>query len=75
MRGELVPVTGNVGGVSGERPAPPAMVVATGKAAAFAYAEFFGAAIESAHTYRAYRHAVDRCLAWCTARGVILDFI
>ena len=59
MRGELVPVTANVGRVVGERPAPPATVTETGKAAAFAYAEFFGAEIESARTYRAYRHAVD----------------
>ena len=75
MRGELVPVSGKSGGVSGERPAPPAIVTETGKAAAFAYAEFFGAAIESPHTYRAYRHAVDRFLAWCAARGVTLPQI
>jgi integrase/recombinase XerD len=75
MRGALVPVTGKIGSVVGERPAPPAIVTETSKAAAFAHAEFFGATIESAHTYRAYRHAVDRCLAWCTARGVILKAI
>src|SRR5215210_7229060 len=75
MRGELVPVTGNVSGVFGERPAPPAIIIETGKAAAFAYAEFFGAEIESVHTYRAYRYAVDRCLAWCAGRGVALQEI
>jgi site-specific recombinase XerD len=71
----LVPVAGNVLGVVGERSAPPAIVTETGKAAAFAYAEFFGAEIESRHTYRAYRRAVDRCLAWCAERGVALQEI
>jgi integrase/recombinase XerD len=75
MKRVLVPVRANVGGVLGERPAPPAIVTETGKAAAFAYAEFFGAEIESAHTYRAYRHAVDRLLAWCAARRVSLTEI
>lgn len=72
MKGALVPVNGM--GL-GERAAPPAIVMDTGKAAAFAYAEFFGAAIESPHTYRAYRHAVDQFLAWCAARGVALSAI
>lgn len=71
MRGETVPVTSRDVVVSGERPGPPPMVTAAGKAA-FAYAEFFGAEIESPHTYRAYRHAVDRFLAWCAERGVAL---
>ena len=31
--------------------------------------------IESPHTYRAYRHAVDRFLAWCAERGVALPQI
>jgi integrase/recombinase XerD len=56
----------------GERPGPPALVIAAGKAAAFAYAEFFGAEIESPHTYRACRAAVDRFLAWCGERSVAL---
>jgi integrase/recombinase XerD len=72
MKGALVPVRT---AVWGERPAPPVIVTENGKAAAFAYAEFFGAAIESAHTYRAYRHAVDRCLAWCATRRVALQEI
>jgi site-specific recombinase XerD len=71
MRGEVVPVTGREV-VVGERPGPPALVTAAGKAAVFAYAEFFGAEIESPHTYRAYRRAVDRFLAWCEERGVAL---
>jgi len=41
MAGALVPVRRD--GL-GERPAPPAIVQESGKAAAFAYAEFFGAA-------------------------------
>ena len=60
MKGALVPVRA---AVLGERPAPPAVVVENGKAAAFAYAEFFGAEIESAHTYRAYRHTIDQFLS------------
>jgi integrase/recombinase XerD len=72
MRGEVVPVTGREVAVPGERHAPPALITAAGKAAVFAYAEFFGAEIESPHTYRAYRAAVDRFLAWCAERGVAL---
>src|SRR2546423_1590965 len=75
MVGTLVPVRERTVGVSGERPAPPLIVTESGKAAAFAYAEFFGATIESPHTYRAYRHAVDRFLAWCAARDVALTAI
>jgi len=72
MRGEIVPVTGREVAVVGEPPGPPAIVIAAGKAAAFAYAEFFGAEVESPHTYRAYRRAVDRFLVWCAERGVTL---
>ena len=68
----MVPVTGRDVVLSGDRPGPPAIVTAAGKAAAFAYAEFFGAEIESPHTYRAYRRAVDRFLSWCEERGVTL---
>src|SRR3954468_17841317 len=70
MQGEVVPVSRTAVVRSSDRVEPPAIVPETGKAAAFAYAEFFGAEIESPHTYRAYRHAVDRCLAWCAARGI-----
>ncbi len=73
MEGKVVPVTGREVTVLGERPGPPAIVTAAGKAAVFAYAEFFGAEIESPHTYRAYRAAVDRFLAWCAERGVALS--
>ena len=45
--------------MAGERSAPPTIVAESGTAAAFAYAEFVGAEIESAHTYRAYQHAID----------------
>jgi integrase/recombinase XerD len=75
IQGVLAPVTGNVLGVAGERSAPPTIVAESGTAAAFAYAEFFGAEIESAHTYRAYQHAIDRFLAWCAERGVSLTQI
>ena len=72
MKGELVPVTGKI---LDERAAAPAIVTENGKAAAFAYAEFFGAAIESVHTYRAYRQAVDGFLSWCAARQVALQVV
>jgi integrase/recombinase XerD len=72
MQGEVVPVTGRELALPGDRPGPPALVTAAGKTAVFAYAEFFGAEIESPHTYRAYRRAVDRFLAWCEERGVTL---
>src|SRR5262249_52240183 len=72
MAGEKDPVTGREVAVVGERHPPPAIVTAAGKAAGFAFAEFFGAEIESPHTYRAYRRAVDRFLEWCAERGVTL---
>lgn len=75
MQGDIVPAASTVVVRLGDRTEPPAIVTETGKAAAFAYAEFFGAEIESPHTYRAYRRAVDRCLAWCAARGVALQEI
>lgn len=49
--------------------APP-IIRDAGQPAAFAYAEFFGADIESPHTYRAYRAAVDRFLGWCEGQGI-----
>src|SRR5437879_6388880 len=55
MERELVPIAGRQGALPGERSGPPAIITAAGKAAAFAYAEFFGAEIEGPHTYRAYR--------------------
>jgi hypothetical protein len=75
IRGELVPVTAREVARAEDRGGPPAIVTAAGKAAAFAYAEFFGAEIESPHTYRAYRHAVDRFLAWCAEGGIALPQI
>jgi integrase/recombinase XerD len=73
MRGELVPVEGQEVARAGHRSGAPAIITAAGKAAAFAYAEFFGAEIESLHTYRAYRYAVDQFLAWCGERGLALQ--
>jgi hypothetical protein len=68
MEGEMVPVTGRELRVPEDHHRPPIIITAAGKAAAFAYAEFFGAEIESPHTYRAYRRAVDRFLTWCNER-------
>src|SRR5687768_9942087 len=70
---ELVPVAAAAVALPDDHHHPPAIVAAAGRAAAFAYAEFFGAAIANPHTYRAYRYAVDTFLAWCTARGVALQ--
>jgi integrase/recombinase XerD len=75
MRGEMVSVTGKAAVLSGDRHGPPALITAAGKAAAFAYAEFFGAEIESPHTYRAYRAAVDRFLTWYDERGIALQHV
>src|SRR3954468_7880511 len=75
MEGKVVPATGREVIVADERPGPPALITAAGKAAAFAYAEFFGAEIESPHTYRAYRAAVDRFLTWCAERRVSLTHV
>jgi integrase/recombinase XerD len=44
---------------------PPAIIEQAGKPAMFAYAEFFEAELENDNTHRAYRHAVNRFLAWC----------
>ena len=63
MRREMIPIASKAVVLLDERNGPPALIAAAGKAAAFAYAEFFGAEIESPHTYRVYRAAVDRFLS------------
>ena len=69
---DLVPVAGGeLGSVRGKTGMPP-MILEAGQSAAFAYEEFFRAEVESDHTYRAYRRAVDRFLAWCEERGCAL---
>jgi site-specific recombinase XerD len=73
MKGEVVSIAHTAVVLSGDRNGPPALITAAGKAAAFAYAEFFGAEIESPHTYRAYRAVVDRFLTWCEGLGVALS--
>src|SRR5437763_9899516 len=50
----------------------PAIVKAAGKAAEFAWEEFFQAEIANAHTRKNYMHAVRRFLAWVEARGLEL---
>lgn len=52
---------------------PPAIIEHAGKPAMFAYAEFFEAELENDHTHRAYRHAVNRFLAWCEDQGFDLQ--
>jgi site-specific recombinase XerD len=53
----------------------PALVAAAGGSASFAYREFFDATIDNPHTLRAYRHAVNRFLAWAQGRGLSLQAI
>ena len=50
----------------------PDIVHRAGKAAVFAAEEFFYGSIRNDHTRRAYRHAVNRFLAWCEQRGLEL---
>ena len=54
---------------------PPPIVVAAGNAARFAYAEFFEAELQNDHTHRAYRHAVNRFLAYCADAGIVLRHV
>lgn len=55
--------------------APPGLVSRAGRAAVYAYEEFFGAMLENEHTLRAYRNAVDRFLRRCDAEGLALSEI
>src|SRR3954464_3209294 len=50
----------------------PAIVKAAGKAAEFAWEEFFQAEIANAHTRKNYMHAVRQFLAWAEGRGLEL---
>ena len=50
----------------------PAIVKAAGKAAEFAWEEFFQAELANAHTRKNYMHAVRRFLAWVEDRGLEL---
>ncbi|MBX3412389.1 MAG: tyrosine-type recombinase/integrase [Pirellulales bacterium] len=50
----------------------PAIVSGAGRAAEFAWEEFFRGEIRNLHTRKAYEHAVRRFLQWLTLRGVEL---
>jgi len=50
----------------------PAIVKAAGKAAEFAWEEFFQAEIANAHTRKNYMHAVRKFLTWVEERGLEL---
>lgn len=50
----------------------PAIVKAAGKAAEFAWEEFFQAELANAHTRKNYMHAVRKFLAWVEDRGLEL---
>ena len=53
----------------------PAIVKAAGKAAEFAWEEFFQAEIANAHTRKNYMHAVRQFLAWVEGRDLELPRI
>ena len=53
----------------------PAIVKAAGKAAEFAWEEFFKAEIANAHTRKNYMHAVRQFLAWVEERDLELPRI
>jgi hypothetical protein len=53
----------------------PAIVKAAGKAAEFAWEEFFQAEIANAHTHKNYMHAVRQFLAWIEPRNLELPRI
>ena len=50
----------------------PAIVKAAGKAAEFAWEEFFQAELANAHTRKNYMHAVRKFLVWAEERGLEL---
>ena len=53
----------------------PALVRDAGKAAHFAYQEFFYGKLRNPHTRVAYERAVRRFLAWCQDKGLELQQI
>ncbi len=53
----------------------PAIVRDAGKAAQFAYQEFFYGKLRNPHTRAAYERAVKRFLAWCQDKGLELPQI
>src|SRR3954447_10086150 len=77
MADDLLPVPVTQAGVivrPGEEPVP-AIIDQAGKAARFAWDEFFQGEIRNEHTRKAYSHAVRRFLDWCRDRGVDLVHI
>ncbi len=53
----------------------PAIISDAGRAAQFAYDEFFFARLRNPHTRKAYRHSVHRFLAWSRKLGCELTGI
>ena len=72
MGSNLVPASRS-GLVKGE--ALPAILDAAGKAARFAYQEFFYGEIRNPHTRLAYHRAVRKFLLWCQDQGLELQGI
>jgi len=53
----------------------PALIEAAGRVAAYAYDEFLEGELSNDNTRKAYRHAIDRFLAWSRNAGLRLDGI
>lgn len=53
----------------------PELIEAAGRMAAYAYDEFLEAELSNDNTRKAYRHAIDRFLAWSRNAGLRLDGI
>src|SRR5260370_17701222 len=51
----------------------PAVIARAGERATRRFLEYFAAEIRNPHTRRAYGHAAGRFLAWCEARGLVLE--
>ncbi len=72
MSTNLVPVTP---GELQSTEQQPALIRDSGKAAHFAYQEFFYGKIRNPHTRLAYERAVRRFLSWCKKKGLELQQI
>src|SRR4051794_41960819 len=77
-KNEIVVLDGAVGGELVRPDGPvtarnaPAIVKAAGRAAEFAWDEFFAGELANAHTRKNYMHAVRRFLAWAEGRSLEL---
>jgi site-specific recombinase XerD len=75
MPNELVKASAVSVPAPGGRPELPSLVERAGRAARFAWEEFFYAEHHNRHTQRAYQRAVRLFLSWCEGQGVELAAI